>query len=361
MSSPAPALPTLLGTRRVPLDLGSQTFTYGGGPTTFFLRKKGWLSLLVIHLTGTYTPTTSNLVFNQFMPYDSAQFLFDGPGQTPPFRLGGFGLHQWNLREKSIAPFVSGARVLQSAVGGLDSNTFDNSLVDAYPVTTGAQRTAHLWWVMPFQRSSMDPRGVLGLGTDYQVALIATPTTAGGLVTTLANFVSPSFTMRVTQVYYPPVQPGYVDFDPYWAVIYDEAIQPISATGVQTVNINPGGRILGLIHGIALNNALDLTPGTGIDNATLQLNDTFLVDPKGLPTETLTWWMRYQIGENAPAGVVIYDEDSFVDDGPLDVREWINTQNIQTIQGQLTVSSAATLGTGPVIKTWTKRLFRLAA
>ena len=124
-------LPTLLGTRPVPIDLGSQTITFGGSAVTFPLRKKGWLSELIVHFTLAGTVSTATLVFNQLMPYNViTQFLLDGPGQTPPFRVGGFGKHVWDLMESQQAPFVDGKRLLQAAIGTLDQNAYDASLID---------------------------------------------------------------------------------------------------------------------------------------------------------------------------------------------------------------------------------------
>jgi hypothetical protein len=353
----AQPVPTLLGTRRIPIDLGSQAFSLGGASLTFPLRKKGWLSNLFIHVSGAYTVATATLVPNQLMPYNIiTQFLLDGPGQTPPFRLGGFGLHIWNLIERPLAPFVTGERILGASLGSLDANAYDASLLDGFGTTVGAA-TAHFWWSMPFSRSSMDPRGVLGLGTDYQVNLILSFTSKAGLVTTAANLTVDTWACRVTQVYYTPVQPGVADFDPLWSMVYDEQIQPIAAIGTQLVNINPGGRLLGVIHGVMLNNAMD---SADIGSATIQLNDSFLQEPKGLPGETIAFLQRYSHGFQLPVGVVMYDEDTFADDGALDVRDWINTQNIQTIQSTINLSGG-TLGVGPSIYTWTKRLLRLAA
>ena len=353
----APQVPTLLGTRRVPIDLGSQTFTLGGASLQFPLRKKGWLSALIVHVSGAYTVATATLVPNQLMPYNIVtQFLLDGPGQTPPFRLGGYGLHVWNLVEKSLSPFVPGERVLGTSLGTLDANAYDASLLDQMGLTVGAA-VAHFWWVLPFQRSGMDHRGVLGLGTDYQVNLILSFTSKAGLVTTPANLTVDTWTCRVTQIYYTPVQPGVADFDPLWSMVYDEQIQPIAALGTQLVNVNPGGRILGIAHGIMLNNAMD---SADVASATIQLNDSFLVEPKGLPGETIAWLQRFAHGFPLPVGVILYDWDPYADDGALDVRDWVNTQNIQTIQSTISVPTG-TLGTAPSIYTWTKRLIRLAA
>ncbi len=356
-SAAAPLAPTLLGARRIPIDLGSQAFTLGGASLTFPLRKKGWLSALIVHVSGAYTVATATLVPNQLMPYNIVtQFLLDGPGQTPPFRLGGFGLHVWNLIERSFAPFIDGQRSLAAGIGTLDGNAYDASLVDAFGTAIGAA-TAHFWWVLPFQRSGMDPRGVLGLGTDYQVNLILSFTSKAGLVTVAGNLTVDTWAARVTQVYYTPVQPGVTDFDPLWSMVYDEQQQPISALGTQLANINPGGRILGIAHGVMLNNAMD---SADVSSATIQLNDSFLVEPKGLPGETIQFLQRYYHGQPLPLGVLLYDWDPYADDGQLDVRDWVNTQNIQTIQSTISVP-IGTLGTAPSIYTWTKRLLRLAA
>ncbi len=360
MASTAPALiPTLLATRRIPKDLGSQALTIGGPDVTVQLAPKGWLSYLVVHVAGTYTVATATLVFNQLMPLNIIKrFLLEGTGEAVPINLGGFGAKMWNLIERHGSPAVPGA-----ATGALAStllaNAYDSStVVDAAGTAVGAQ-TLNTWYVLAFERSSMDTRGVFPLGVQGQIVnLVMTPASAADLVTVAANLTLPSFTVRVTQVYYTPVSAGIQNFDQFWSMQYDETFQAVAQTGLQTIQIQPNGTFLGIIHGVFLNNAAD---STDVSSATLELNDTYIADPQGLPMESISFLQRQRYGFALPVGVIAYDEDHFADFGSLDVRDWIHTANLNQIQSFITIASGATLGTNPRIYTWTRRLFRLAA
>jgi hypothetical protein len=359
MATAAPALiPTLLATRRIPKDLGSQALTIGGPDVTVQLAPKGWLSYLVVHVSGTYTVANAALVFNQLMPFNIIKrFLIEGTGEAVPINLGGFGAKMWNLVERHGSPAVTGFPVGASA-STLLANAYDSSLIDAAGTAVGAQ-TLNTWTVLAFERSSMDTRGVFPLGVQGQIInLVMTPASAADLVTTPANLTVPAFTVRVTQVYYTPVSAGIQNFDQYWSMQYDETFQTVAQTGLQTIQITPNGTFLGIIHAVCLNNAQD---SADVASATLELNDTYVADPQGLPMETINFLQRQRYGYALPVGVIAYDEDHFADFGSLDVRDWIHTANLNQIQSFITIASSAVLGTNPRIYTWTRRLFRLAA
>ena len=57
-----------------------------------------------------------------------------------------------------------------------------------------------------------------------------------------------------------------------------------------------------------------------------------------------------------PVGLMAYDFDSSADDGLLDSKAWIHTDQVQEIKSYLWINSGATLGTNPLIQTSVRRL-----
>lgn len=352
--APAPAarMPFQLFTRWIPEFLVNLPLTLGGARQGTALDQVGYGDMVVLHVKGTYTVATATLVFLAGAPWNLlSQIVIQPPGLSAPIALSGFMVHMWNLVEKNFAPFVNGAN---SPNFGLDVNAFDAAQVDVFPTTVGAQ-SVHLWYVLPFHRSSMDVRGVLPLGNKSRTQLQLSVAAAADLVTTAANLTVPVITCDVFQAYYtaPPAGVG-ADPDPYWSLTYEETSQPIVALGDQPVNIEPNDSIIGLIHYVILNGA---GSSTDINSLTLRVNKSYY--HQGLPFAFWSFVQRRRIGEPVPAGVVVYDFDRFVDDGALDVREWLHSQDVQTVQSTLNVPTG-TLGTIPRIITSVKRLVDLA-
>jgi hypothetical protein len=350
--TPAARLPFQLFTRWIPEFVANIAITIGGPKVTQLLDNVGYGDLLVLHAKGTYTVATATLVPNAGAPWNLfSNINVQPPGLTPPINISGFMLHVWNLIEKNFAPFVDGADFPGQ---GLDTNAFDAGILDVFPLTVGAQ-TMHLWYVIPFHRSSMDVRGILPLGNKTRTLLTLSIAAAADLFTVGANFTIPVFTVDVFQCYYTAAPAGVgADPDPYWAVTYEELVQPIAALGDQVINIEPNDSILGLIHYVILNGVGD---STDISTLTLRVNKSFY--HQGLDASFWHFVQRRRIGQPVPAGVIVYDEDRFVDDGGLDMREWIHSQDVQSIQSTLRVPTG-TLGTNPRIVTSIKRLVDLA-
>jgi len=213
----------------------------------------------------------------------------------------------------------------------------------------------HLWYVIPFHRSSMDVRGILPLGNKTRTLLTLSIAAAADMFTVPANFTVPVFSVDVFQCYYTAAPAGVgADPDPYWAVTYEELVQPIAALGDQVINIEPNDSILGILHYVILNGVGD---STDISTLTLRVNKSFY--HQGLDAAFWHFVQRRRVGAALPPGVICYDEDRFVDDGGLDMREWIHSQDVQSVQSTLRVPTG-TLGVNPRVVTSIKRLVDLA-
>lgn len=348
----AARLPFQLFTRWIPEFLGNLAITLGGAKQTLLLDNVGYGDMLVLHVKGTYTVATAPLVFLAGAPWNILSNInVQPPGLTPPVNISGFMLHAWNLIEKNFAPFVDG---LDLAAPGLDANAFDAGIINVFPVALGAQ-TAHLWYIVPFHRSSMDVRGILPLGNKTRTLLTLSIAAAADLVTTAANLTLPAFSVDVFQAYYTAAPAGInADPDPYWAVTYEELVQPIAALGDQVINIEPNDSIIGMLHFVILNGVGD---SADISTLTLRVNKSFY--HQGLDATFWAFVQRKRIGAPVPAGLIVYDEDRFVDDGSLDMREWIHSQDVQSVQSTLRVPTGV-LGTNPRVITSIKRLVDLA-
>jgi hypothetical protein len=347
--------PAQLFMRWIPEFLGNYALTLGGAPVTVPLDQVGYLDMLIVHVKGAFTGATASLVFNQMMPWNIInQFLVQPPGQTPPFRLGGQMLHIWNLLGSDFAPFVNGRDL--AAPGTVDANAYDVSIMDVFPVATGAQ-VVHLWYVLPFHRSSLDIRGVLPLGNRTRTNLVMTPATKAAAVTTAANLTLDTWSVDVFQAYYtpPPAGSGAV-VDDAWAITYDETNQVVASVGQQTIAIVPDDTILGIVHAVCLNNTMD---SADVSALSLQVNQSWFTDPKGLQADAFNFIQRRLQGTPLPVGIFAYEDDVDVDSGRLDSRKWLHTGQVQKITSYIQIAPGAVLGAGPLIYTSVRRLVDL--
>jgi hypothetical protein len=340
--------------RPIWVDLGAKAFTLGGAPVSYQLRQLGYLDMLVVHMTGTYTPTNANLVFNQLQPYNIVpNFLVQTPGSPlPPINLGGRSMHVWNLRNSDFAQFRKGFRF--PAQGTLDANAYHATQVDQFPVATGSSQTMHLWWVLPFHLSAEDIRGTLPLGNSTVTNLVISAAAVADVVTVAANMVTPVLTVDVAQVYLTPPPAGAPiiggGVDTSFAVAYDETYQPVAAVGLNKVTVVPNYTILGILHQVALNNADD---STDVTNTTLRVNSSYLTDPTGLPTTFVDFRQAMEQGVPLPVGCFLHDFDVVGQAG------WLHTDQVTELESDITIAGAATLGTNPRIYTSVKRLVDL--
>ena len=340
--------------RPIWVDLGTKAFTLGGGALTFPLRAMGYLDMLLVHVFGTYTVATATLVFNQLQPYNLiSNFLVQTPGSPlPPINAGGKSMHVWNLGLSDFAPFRWGTRF--PAQGTLDANAYHAGIVDQFPVAIGPQ-TMHLWWVLPFHLSQDDIRGTLPLGNSTVTNLVVTPAAAADLVTVPGNLTIPSLSIDVVQVYMtpPPVGAPIIGggVDTSYAVAYDETYQPVPAVGLQKVTVVPNYTILGILHGLALNNADDSADLAG---SVLRVNSSYFPnDPAGVPTAMVDQRIAMEQGIPLPQGWFLYDFDVIGQAG------WVHTDQVTEIESDLTVASGAVLGANPRIYTSVRRLVDL--
>lgn len=358
----APAAPgvgrlaSLLFSRWIPEFLENRAIVFGGAKVTRELDNVGYGDLLVLHLKGTYTVATATLVFLAGAPWNAfSQIVLTPPGLAPPISHSGMMQHLWNLLGVDFAPFVD---QWNDAAPGLDANAFDLGLIDVFPTAVGAQ-TAHLWYILPLHRTSMDPRGVLSLGNRSRTQLSLSVAALADLVTVPGNLTIPSFSVDIYQAYLTSPAEGLgVDFDPWWSVSYEEIITNIAALGNQVVNVEPNDTILGLIHYVILNGAGD---SADINNLTLRVNKSYL--HQALPGDFWHFVQRKRKGKPMPVGVIAYDFDRFADvdvEGPLGLegREHLHSENVTSIQSILNVPTG-TLGTNPRVVTGVRRLVDL--
>jgi len=354
---PAAAAPTLFPARffmrPIWVDLGAKAFTLGGPPVTYQLRQQGYLDMLLVHLSGTYTVANANLVFGQLQPYNIVpNFLVQTPGSPlPPINAGGKTMHVWNLRNGDFAPMGKGFRF--PAQGTLDANAYHATLVDQFAVAVGAQ-TFHLWWVLPFHLSAEDIRGTLPLGNSTVTNLVISAAAVADVVTVAANLTIPVLTVDVAQVYLTPppmgapIIGGMVDTS--IAVAYDETYQGVAAVGLNKVTVVPNYTLLGILHDVALNGADD---STDVTNMTLRVNSSYFTDPTGLPTAIVDFRQAMEQGLPLPVGIFLYDFDL------LGRAGWLHTDQVTEVESDITIAAAAVLGANPRIYTSVRRLVDL--
>lgn len=354
--APPPRLPFQLFSRWIPEFVANLPIVVGGAKVTQLLDNVGYGDMLVLHVKGAYTGATATLVPRGGAPWNLLSNInVQPPGLTPPVNLSGFMLHVWNLIEKNFSPFVSGEDFPGQ---GLDANAYDAGIMDVMPYAVGAQ-TLHLWYVIPFHRSSMDVRGILPLGNKTRTMLTLSIAAAADLFTVAANFTVPVLSVDVFQAYLTAAPAGAnADPDPYWAVTYEELIQPIVANGDQVINIEPNDSILAILHYV-IDGATVVDSGDSANQTSLSLRVNKSFYHQGLDPVFWHFVQRRRLGAPLPQGVICYDFDRFVDDGVLDTREWIHSQDVQSVQSTIRLAGAV-IGTNPRIVTSIKRLVDLA-
>lgn len=350
-AAPAP-VSALNWMRRIPAYLGNFAFVLGNPTINVPLLKRGYMEMLIVNLHGTATVATAALVFAQLAPWNIvSKFLMQPPSQLTPTNLGGEGLHFFNLLARDVAPFASSARN-SPAGGSLDANAYEASILDVFPTAVGAI-TISMWYVLPFHMSALDLRGIVPLGNDTQSTFSITPNTVANLVTTPADFTVPSLSVDVWQIYLTPPPAGVatdVEALAQFAVLYDENNQPITQVGQQKVTLVPNYTILDILHGIYLNGVPD---STDMSAFALQVNSSWFTDAQGMSAAFETFWNRMQRGLTVPPGHFAYNFD---DAAPLSLRALVDTGQITELYSYMTVAAGATLGAGPQIYTWTRRL-----
>lgn len=350
---------------RFDLGGGDKAFALGGATITVPLRKQGYLDMLVVHLTATFTVANAALVFIELGAYNAVKnFNLNVPNKPlPPFNLGGAFAHLWNLRNRDFSPLRQQWRI--PAQGTLDANAYWAGLVDKFPTALGAQNLG-LWWVLPAHYSVDDIRGTIPLGNQEQANLLVTPAPAADFIDVPANFTIPVWTLDVEQVWLAPPPAGAPIFpttaapnadgvDVDWEIAYDETYQHVAGTGLQEVNITPNYTILGIAHAVTL-----ATAGTGaqldmasIDSLQFILNSQQLFPDGPTPAALFDFHTVYENDVPLPLGYWMYDRDV------LGKSDWIYTDSLTEIASQLYVAAGAVAGASPRIYTSTRRMIDL--
>jgi len=321
--------------------LGAKPFVLGGPPLSFQLRQLGYLDMLIAHLSGTFTVANAGLVFGAMGPYQAvSNFLLQSPSQQPALNIGGANLHVWNLRASDFAPYRRQFRY--PAQGVLDANAYHASIVDQVPVAVGAQ-TMHLWWVLPFHVNCDDPRGNIALGNSGVTNLIVTPDSLADLVTVAANLTLQNLSLDVVQVYYTPPPMGAPTIPgsqgDAFSVTYDETYQAVPATGLNKVEIVPSFTILGILHALTLNGALD---SADVSSAYLRVNQSYFTDPAGITGAVQTIRQFFEGGVPLPVGFFLYDQDL------QGAQGWIHTEAVTELESALTIAAGANITNGKI-------------
>lgn len=356
------------------LDLGSQVFTFGGANVRFPLEKTGHLDMLIARISGTYTPAVAPLVLLPRAPWNifSAMRL-SPPGRQKPVEIGGWSVRLLNLLRRDFAPFTATARDIRT--DGLDANTGQSATIQQFPLALGAQ-TFELWLRIPFRRSATDPRGRIPLKNASETVLYLTPNTLANMVTVPGNLTVPVLNVNVWQVAYddPPAGGNVLPGDNSWITTYEER-EMVAAVGNNDQTIDPGGKILGVIHTLALNDLLSTSDD--ISGLGFRVDSTDLIEPATAPR--LWWYIQRELLAFAPPdGTVFYDFDAFADsdgaayklDGPgyePSVGRWIHADGrmpngdaaTTEIESRVIIPAGTVLGATPRLYTVIQRLERI--
>lgn len=309
-----------------PYSLGAQTFTFGGADLRWKLEKFGYLDQLWIHLTGTVTITTAQLVGLWGFPWNFVSAVKLAPPGRMKFSdtADTHDFHVLDVLQRGFGPFSgTGQRV---DVDGIDAYTYapGTSLIagasaqtDVFPTAVGATQQVNLWVNINMRRSATDARGRIPLHNDKDVILYLTPQQLAEFVSVPANLSGSALTVEVFQVTYDevPDSPTIAPFDSRWALMVEKFDTVVPATGSQAILLPTGDdRIYThVIHGLDIAATGQATSGD-IDTLDFQVDRIYLVDPT---TAAAAYYFQQKrsmpYGVNVPDGLVVYDFDSYAD------------------------------------------------
>lgn len=357
------------------LDLGEQAFTLGGANVRVPLEKTGHLDGLIMRISGQTDITTAALVLLPRAPWNIFRSIrVSPPGRQKPVDVGGHAIRKINLLRRDFAPFAPTARDIRT--DGLDANTGRSATLQTFPLGVGNDQAFELWLRVMFRRSATDPRGRIPMKNMTETVLYLTPNTEAELVTVPGNWAQDSLNVQVWQVAYddPPQGGNVLPADTDWIVTYEEKEQ-VAAIGNNDVTIDPGGKILAVVHTLALNDLVSTSDD--ISGLGFKVDDTDLIEPN-LNPRVWYYYQRELMGFAPPDGDVYFDFDAFADsdgaayklDGPgyePSVGRWIHADGrlpngdpaTTQIESRITIPSGTTLGTTPRIFTTIQRLERV--
>jgi hypothetical protein len=347
------------------LHLGQQAFTLGGATLRYPLEKTGLLDLLIFRVSGQYDVATATLVHLPRSPWNIlASIRLSPPGRQKPMDIGGWSARLFDLCGRHVAPFGASARDLRT--DGLEVNTGRSAVLDAFPTGVATDQAFDLYSVLSFRRSATDPRGRIPLFNPSETVLYATPNTEANLVTVPGNWAQDSLNLDVWQVVNDDVAPSnnVLPVDNRWIVTYEEKEQ-VAAIGNNDITIDPGGKILQVIHTVALNDLLSTSDD--ISGIGLRVDTTDIIEPATDP-RALYLWQKRALGFIPPDGVIVHDFDMYADsDGAAykllgpgyapSTGRWLHTdEGVVEVESRITIPTGTTLGTNPRIYTAIKRL-----
>ncbi len=353
------------------LDLGSQAAVLGGATLRFPLEKNGNLDALIFRISGTSTITTAALVGLPRFPWNLFSAMRLSPsGRQKLMDIGSWSGHLHDLCNRTFSPAGSTARDVR--IDGLDAQTGRSALIEVFPTGVAADQAFELWLTVPFRRSATDPRGRIPLFNASETVLYLTPNTEANLVTVPGNWAQPTFNVQVWQVVSDdaPVSDDVIRLPDgsAWVVTYEE-FETVAAVGNNDVTIDPGGRILRVIHTVALNDLL--TTSDDISGVGFKVDTTDIIEP-GTDPRVLYYLQKRTLGYYSPDGVLIYDFDSYADsDGaswkrfggdesfaPSIGRQLHTDRGVVQIESRITIPTGTTLGATPRIYTTVARMER---
>lgn len=122
---------------------------------------------------------------------------------------------------------------------------------------------------------------------------------------------------------------------------WTEDQQPISQTGDNIYNVPNGGKMVRLIQMVRCNGSRS----AALDYHTLRLNTTDYLYQETLEAKLFN--QRYRYGYDLPTGVFVFDfANGWDQPQESDMRDYIDTERVTTIEAIATVTSGTTLGTG---------------
>lgn len=357
MDPTAQVFPARYYMRPVVIPLGSRDLELGGSDVEFQLKRRGLLSALVVHVSGTYTvDVAKTLAFGPFGPgYAVKRFTVDVPDQPSPFNINGAFAQWWSLREADFAPFRRG--FMPPDRPGQFANATYAALADAFPTIAGAG-TMHQWYILPFQMGADDPRGALPLGNDTTTYLrIQAPTFAelftndAGDVTAGPTLTVEAFQVNMTSPGSNPILPGSIGDG--FAVTYDQVTTPIVSVNDWTyVPTTASWAILGIMHAVVVNGVRD---SSAVESIYFRVQESYFTEEKGLPGDAMTVLQAAAQEGPWPEGLFVFDQDLPV----LGRSGWIGTAGITEIETGIRIASGATLGTDARVVSSVRRLVNL--
>jgi hypothetical protein len=312
---------------------GVNPIVYGAsGGGSLALDKVGMLSRIILQFRGTVTLSGAGSgTISDKGPWNilsRVKVNVNGAALTL-WDTTGYGAYVQNgLIDICFRPDAAGA-----------GNTTPDALIHAAPTAAGAN-TWLLTWILPISanQGSQFETGLINLQSP-EVTVTVEPT-FGALTDPNSLVTAITGNLHTFYEYYEIPDPRLADLPPVLAVRTIEDNQPINGTGDNTYTVPRGGNLMSLAHIITLNAARN---HASIDNARIIFNKATTV--YNIETQIMRLRNREFSGLDAPTGVLYHDFFHATQDMSAgDNRDFIDTEELSTLESVLAVSSGATLG-----------------